>query len=109
MQSHHDYDEHEHEDMDDVEDFISELAEEERRSEDDKHSKASNNPNDLIPLEKLGQLRNAFRPSIDIHNGMERGPENSPIACQLMKDVETFVRVCCQECEGRIFQGKERH
>lgn len=108
MQSNHDEDQHEHEDMSDVEDFVPEPTKEECCGEDDKHSESGDDSDDLGCLEEVFKLV-AFVPGLDVDNCVEHGPEDRSIASYLMKDVDAFVGVGCQEGKWCVLQGEEGH
>ena len=104
VKTNHDKDEHEHDNVDDVEDFISELAQKEGCGEDDEHGETGYPSHDVGSLEKVSELF-AFGPSVDVHDGVEESPKDSTIACDLMETVQTLVGVGCEECEGCVFEG----
>lgn len=106
MESNHDQDKHEHKNMYDIEEFVSELAKKECCGEDNEHGKTSNNSNDLGGLQKVFQFV-AFSPCVYIYHGVKNAPEDCTIARHLMKDVDAFVGVGCEERKRCVLQRKE--
>jgi hypothetical protein len=90
----------------DIEDFISKFAKKEHCSNNDEHGKSSNYAHEIIGFQELFELF-AFGPCIDVDNAVKNGPENRAIPCNLMKNIEAFVGVGCEERKGCVLEGKE--
>lgn len=80
--------------MDDVEYFVSELAEQECCAEDNEHGETGNNSNDLRSLSEIFEIA-AFGPRFDVDDAVKNAPEYCAVAGYLVEDIEAFVGVGC--------------
>lgn len=97
--------EHEHGYVDDVEDLVSELADEDT-CEYDEHGEPCDDADDLVPFEKLGEAVR-LGPGCDVDHGVQHGPEYGAVTREPVEDVQAFVRITRQESHRRVLQREE--
>lgn len=80
--------------MNNIEDLISEPSEEKCGAENYEECKSARDSKYLCVFFELMEIIN-LSPRVDVYHGMKYDTEHGGIACHLVENIESFVRVGC--------------